>query len=54
MYGLPNEAFLLNMNGGCVTPAALLRMFRASELRWHMHPAQLFSLEILKREGNTG
>lgn len=36
----------LNMNGGCVTPAALLRMFRASELRWHMHPAQLFSLEI--------
>ena len=38
-------AFSLNMCGAAVNFAVLLRMFRAAELRWEMHPAQLFSIE---------
>lgn len=41
------EAFVgINMNGGAVTFAVLLRLFRAADLRWEMHPAQLFSIEV--------
>ena len=40
------EAFVgINMCGGAVTFAVLLRLFRAADLRWEMHPAQLFSIE---------
>jgi hypothetical protein len=40
------EAFGINMCGSAVTFAALLRLFRAAGLRWEMHPAQLFSVEM--------
>ena len=45
------EAFVgINMCGGAVTFAVLLRLFRAADLRWEMHPAQLFSIEAQKKD----
>ncbi len=40
------EAFGLNMCSAAVNVAALLRLFQAADLRWEMHPAQLFSVQI--------
>lgn|SRR6202521_1137249 len=42
-----NKHFILNMSGAAINMAALLRIFRATNLRWEMHPAQLFSIEIV-------
>lgn len=41
-----SEAFGLNMRGSAINFAVLLRMFQASNLRWEMNYAQVFSIEI--------
>lgn len=41
------EAFGMNMGGATVNFASLLRVFQAADLRWEMHSAQLFSIELI-------
>jgi hypothetical protein len=41
-----SNALGLNMNGSAINFAVLLRAFHAANLRWEVHPAQLFSVEL--------
>lgn len=41
------EACGVNMSGAAINFAVLLRVFHAADLRWEMHPAQLFSIELI-------